>query len=134
MAGMQARDGGEDMSVIKVDTAVLDRIVKEMPGKVRAVGMKMAHRIEGRAKVKSPFKTGANRNSIDVTPGEGVVIATVGPHMEYSEALEFGHLTKPFRKTQGQQRMVAARPYLTPAVMETEAEFMDPKNWEAIVA
>lgn len=111
------------MSVIKVDTTVLDRIVKEMPDKVEKVGRKMAYMISRRAKMHSPVDTGALRESIHVKmkPWAGV-LAIVGPTVEYAEYQEFG------------THKMAAHPYLTPAVEEVSEEFNSPANWESIVS
>jgi len=133
------------MTVIKVDTAVLDRIIKELPERVERVGRKMAFVLEGYAKRNAPVDTGALRNSIYTvtktsdgygaaasgtkgrtteehpTPS-GKIIANVGPCVDYAEFQEFG------------TSKMAAQPYMTPAVEQVEKDFNDPKNWEEIIA
>jgi HK97 gp10 family phage protein len=52
----------------------------------------------------------------------GNVIANVGPCVNYAEYQEFG------------TSKMAAHPFVTPAVERVDAEFNDPKNWEAILA
>lgn len=159
------------MTTIKLDTSILDKIKKELPGRTQAVGRKMAFRVEYWAKRYAPVDTGALRNSIYTvtqtsdgfagavasakkgsttksgalssrrtkkgtrissittrsferhpTPS-GKIIANVGPCVQYAEYQEFGTA-----------RMHRAHPFMTPAVERVDAEFTDPKNWEAIIA
>jgi HK97 gp10 family phage protein len=132
------------MTVIKVDTTVLDRVIRELPNRVEYVGRKMAFRIEASAKQRAPVDTGALRASIYTATQKfsgyagaaakakgrateehpapsGNVIAVVGPCVEYSEYVEFG------------THKMGAQPYLTPAVEEVSKEFDNPVNWEGII-
>ncbi len=62
----------------------------------------------------------------------GQVIARVGPCVDYAAAVEMGHLTKAFTKSQGCQRFVAAQPYLMPAVEIVSRRFNDPNKWKEV--
>lgn len=116
---------------IELDTRVLDALIRNLDGNVEEAVQKAAFAIEGRAKVKSPVDTGANRASIAVsmkrtppsvqrfsgvnyvelpTPQDNHT-AYVGPTTDYAAGLELGTSRR------------AATPYLLPAVRETEAEF-----------
>lgn len=116
---------------IELDTRVLDALIRNLDGNVEEAVAKAAFAVEGRAKLKSPIDTGANRASIAVsmnrkapnvqrfagvnyvelpTPSDNHT-AYVGPTTEYGASLELGTSRR------------AATPYLLPAVRETEAEF-----------
>lgn len=126
---------------VQVDTSRLNRILRNLPGVAEQNNRAIAFRIEGRAKAKSPVDTGANQNSIytvtakydgyakaraeansrrpdapvHALPQPKGTDAHVGPAMEYSMNLEFGSLGR------------APRPYLVPAVRETEADLV--RQW-----
>jgi len=102
------------------DTRRLDRIVDNADRNNDEFIRYLGFSVEARAKIKSPYLTGANSNSIYTNTGntpkppnsdyalpdppKGIV--RVGPSMEYSIYLETG------------TRRMAARPYLVPAVEE----------------
>lgn len=131
---------------VTVDTRVLDSILKNLGGNVAETVAKAGFMVEGRAKLKVPVDTGAARASIytslksgdrsdaamadasarrpeaELTPlpvPRDDATAYVGPSVEYGAELEFGGAGK------------AARPYLVPAVRETEAEFR--RMWGKVV-
>ena len=139
------------MTTIKLDTSILDKIRKELPEKTQVVGRKMAFRVEYYAKQYAPIETGTLRNSIytvtQISDGFGAaaksprrkkgaaaveferhpspsghIIANVGPCVQYAEYQEFG------------TSRMKGKPYMIPAVERVENEFMDPKNWEAIIS
>lgn len=125
-------------TVIKLDTRVLDAMIKNTGGNVAQAVAKVGFAVEARAKVKAPVDTGALRSSIytslkggskfaeasaeaharrpDTRTGplpvpEDDHTAYVGPSVEYGAAVELGTTRRP------------ATPYLLPAVRETEKEF-----------
>lgn len=114
---------------VRLDTSGLKKLIEEAPRKVDAAVRATAFHVEGVAKILSPYKTGANRNSVytktskgthgkpgdigdvlpEVKPGEAIV----APSMEYSAFLEYG------------TSKMAARPYLTPAMEGAAAYFAE---------
>ena len=151
-----------------LDTKMLDAIVRDSDKKGEQILRKLAFEVEGKAKQLAPYDTTALRNSIytqtdkvdgydaavsevaskrpDVKvhrnpkPGKGEAI--VGPCVEYGAAVEFGHRTKPFKKSYGAQNFVPAHPYMTPAVEairnkfesgETYRELCDPKSEDWLI-
>jgi hypothetical protein len=121
-------------AAVKVDTAVLEKIAANLSSNVVAIGLSMAYMIEAGAKQRVPVKTHALQNSIKVSDVKRVPFyCRVGPHMDYAAAVEFGHLTKPFRKSQGVQRFVAARPYLIPAVEAVRSKFESASTWKDVL-
>lgn len=122
---------------VSVDTSVLDRLIKQMPGEVSKNIRAIAFGIEGKAKLKAPVDTGALRASIYTRIGnedsfgavasdvhsrnreaemvqlpkpESNLVAYIGPSVNYGIDVELG------------TRRRAATPYLTPAVREAERE------------
>lgn len=125
---------------VTLDTRVLDAIIKNLDGNVTNAVAKAAFAVEGRAKIKAPVDTGALRASIYVSMKRGGKgneamsaararrpeakvqalptphdehVAYIGPSVEYAQEVEMG----------GHGR--AGRPYLQPALRETEAEFRE---------
>lgn len=123
-----------------IDTKVLDRLIKHLDGNVEEAIASAAFAVEGRAKIKAPVDTGALRASIYVAMKKGgkasealaaakakrpeAVVealpvprdnhtAHVGPSVEYGLEVEMGSSTR------------AGRPYLQPALRETEKDLRD---------
>lgn len=119
--------------VIRLDSALLDKIIREMPDRADKAVRRVAFRVEARAKKNAPVKTGALRSSIYTsTRGTGMLslagivkrvgkkstagsfeplpiptkaaTAYVGPSVEYGIFVELG------------TSRMAAQPFLTPAV------------------
>jgi phage gpG-like protein len=146
-------------TTVKLDTRELDRIMKNLSINRDQMIRKIAFEVEAQAKQNAPVDTSAMRNSIyTVTAqqdGYGAAMAAakgqnpevettphpkpkngaahVGPSVEYAAAVELGHLTKPFRKTYGAQRFVAAQPFLVPAVEQVGAKYNDGSKWQELV-
>ena len=122
--------------VVTVDKRKLDAIIAQFGGNVSQAVRTIAFSIEAKAKIKCPVDTGALRSSIMVRTYErygGMVnvvgrsgagrqelpqppdaaTAYVGPTMEYGVYVELGT---------GRRR---AKPYLVPAVRETEREIAE---------
>jgi hypothetical protein len=120
-----------------LDTRVLDNLSKHLDGNVSEAVASAAFMVQGRAKVKAPVDTGALEGSIGVSMKRGgnanaaaavararrpdAVIsalpvpkddhtAFVGPSVEYGMEVELGSSKR------------AGRPYLGPALRETEAD------------
>jgi hypothetical protein len=135
---------------VKLDTRVLDAIIATHRQEASKVVRAGAFAVEGEAKNRAPVDLGALKGSIyTVTEGHdgysaasgaakqarpGVqtephpapkndLTAHTGPCVEYASALEFGHLTKPFTKSQGAQNYVPAQPYLIPAVEAVRPQY-----------
>jgi HK97 gp10 family phage protein len=93
---------------VEIDTAVLNRILRNLPGNAEAAVRRVALDVSEAAKLKAPVDTGALQNSIDarqVSPTE----YHVGPTVDYGVYVELG------------TRYMAAQPYLGPAVRSVEA-------------
>lgn len=117
---------------VTVDTARLDRLIRQLPGAVDDNIRAIAFAIEAKAKAKAPVDTGALRASIytrtardngyaqasadarqrnadaalQPLPEPGEHAAVVGPSVGYALDVELGTARR------------AATPYLTPAVRE----------------
>lgn len=105
---------------VTVDTSRLERILSQSDNNNMDFLKHLAFSVEARAKIRSPYLTGANSNSIYTNTGNTPPpvesdyalpnppknVVRVGPSMEYSIYLETG------------TRRMAARPYLTPALEE----------------
>lgn len=99
-------------------TIKLDPRWREVEGKIKAVLKVAAFAVERKGKEKSPWDTGANRDSIFVAEVDdigGAPAYRIGPTTEYGPFLEFGTSKMP------------ARPYMIPA-LESES----PRLREAI--
>jgi hypothetical protein len=123
---------------VRLDTKVLDGIIKKSDGNMANAVAETGFTVEGKAKVKAPVDTGALRASIYTslkggrrggpamaearerrpgvlteelpTPLKNTT-AYVGPSVEYGLAVELGSVRR------------AGTPYLQPAVRETEDVF-----------
>lgn len=127
-------------SRVTLDTKVLDGIIKNLDGNITNAVAKAAFAVEGRAKIKAPVDTGALRASIYVSMKRGSKgseaisaakarrpdavtealptprddhTAYIGPSVEYGQEVEMGSAHR------------SGRPYLQPALRETEAEFRE---------
>jgi hypothetical protein len=121
-------------SVVRIDLKELERIAARLETNVEKVGLAMAHSIEAQAKQLVPYDTHALQNSINVYDvRRAPFYCKIGPHMDYAAAVEYGHLTRPFVKSQGVQRFVAARPYLTPAAEMVRRKFTSAETWKDVL-
>ena len=137
------------MSVIRLDTAELDRIVKQLGTNRRKIGKRIAFEIEKEAKQLAPVDTGALRASIYTVTEDyngyasaaggakknpsvetaphpvptGNIVANVGPCVDYAEYVEFPGVTRNF----------AGRPFLTPAVEKVAQKYNDGSAWKELV-
>jgi hypothetical protein len=111
-------------TVIKLDTTGLDKIAAKLDMRTEQVLKATAFQVEAEAKAivqqKHIIDTGNLLNSIN-TRRINSKTYRVDVGAEYGIFIELGHLTKPFRKSYGVQRFVAARPFLTPAVERVRA-------------
>jgi HK97 gp10 family phage protein len=125
-------------TTIKLDTRVLDAMIKHTGGNVAEAVAKTAFAVEARAKIKAPVDTGALRASIYTSlkaggrfdqarssaaalrPNTGISelpkpqddhTAYVGPSVEYAIEVHNGTTRMP------------GRPFLLQAVRETERDF-----------
>ena len=102
-------------ATIKLDTTGLDEIAAKLDMRTEQVLKACAIQVEAEAKVRAPVITGYLKNSIKARRVNSKTYhVEVGA--DYGIHVEFGHLTKPFRKSYGVQRFVAAKPFLRPAV------------------
>ena len=125
---------GYRMGAARIDLSVLERIAAQLETKVERVGLAMATTIERHAKQLVPFDTHALQNSINVYDvRRAPFYCKVGTRMDYAAAVEFGHLTRRFVKSQGVQRFVAARPYLTPAAEMARRKFTSAATWKDVL-
>lgn len=127
-------------SIVEIDTARLNRIIRNIPGNTHDAIRGVAFSIERKAKIKAPVDTGALRASIYTRVGrtgdnfsemasevrsrrpeaeiaplpepENNTTAYIGPSVEYAAAVEYGTHNR------------SGRPYLTPAVREVEADLV----------
>lgn len=124
-------------TTFEFDTKVLDGLIKHVGGNVTEAVAKAAFMVEGRAKLKVPVDTGALKSSIYVSMKRGSKgneamaaakarrpeaittplpvprdehTAHIGPSVEYGQEIEMGSVQR------------AGRPYLQPAMRETEAD------------
>ena len=102
-------------TIIKLDTTGLDEIAAKLDMRTEQVLKSAAFQIEAEAKDRAPVDTGNLKNSIKARRVNAKEYR-VDVGAEYGVFVELGHLTKPFRKSYGVQRFVAAQPFLTPAV------------------
>ena len=86
-------------------------IAQAMPGKTAQVVKTTAFNVEADAKNTVPVDTGALKNSIDTDIAGGGLSATVAPHTEYAQFVEFG------------TRRMSAQPYMTPAAERNREPF-----------
>lgn len=148
------------MNEVKLDTRELDKIAGKLNWTRKQIGKRIAFEIESEAKQLAPKQTTALESShctvtddyngypaasaaakaanpkVTTSPipvPTGNIIANVGPCVDYAEAVEFGHLTRPFRKTSGCQRFVAAHPFLTPAVEHVAQKYNSGAAWKELV-
>lgn len=103
----------------KLDTRELDRLAKSLDANREEVLLAVGLEVENGAKVRSPVRTGALRNSI-ATERVDEKTVRVGPGVEYGVWVELGT-----------SRMVA-RPYLFPAVDEVVNSINQGKFWEKL--
>ena len=129
-----------------LNTAELDRIVRDCGMKAEEVVRRMAFEVEGAAKQMAPYDTTALRNSIytvtekednyqaaasdaqgsrpgvqtEPHPKPGPSEARVGPCVEYAEFQEFG------------TSKMAAQPYLVPAIEQVRGKFEEGRTYEEL--
>lgn len=117
---------------IRLDMSELLSIEANLMSRAEEIISKCAFLVEGKAKSKAPVDTGALKNSIYTSlyrssAGAGYklpipdspLIAYVGPTVDYGIYVEFGTYK------------MAAQPYLWPAVVETNTEFL--RIWRQLV-
>jgi len=104
--------------------------VKIVPG-VRASVDASLQTIQQAAQLYCPIDTGALRDSITVESHEtgSTVVGSVGPHMPYSDYVEYGtgqkgDPTAPYPHVQSWPGMVA-KPYMRPALDESKGAILD---------
>lgn len=103
---------------VTLDTKVLDRMTAEIKPKARAVVNKYGLAIAGEAAKLAPVDTAALRNSIlSESMMTGDMTFTVQDGVEYGVFVEFGH-------TASNGRLVAAQPFLTPAIESWRDKFL----------
>lgn len=88
---------------VKLDTKVLDRMRKDLDMNTDQVLAGIAHAVEGEAKLKAPYLTGALKNSI-ITVKKKLNLYWVQDGMEYGIYQELG------------TSRMAAHPFMVPAV------------------
>ena len=120
---------------VKLDTGKLKELINKCPEKGDKAVRQTAFYVQGIAIMLSPYKSGANRDSIVANTSQGsrgkkkgpvgipsgsAMVAYVGPTMEYSARLEFG-----FKDTdsKGRKYNQPPRPYMTPAAGEAQSYF-----------
>ena len=104
---------------VKLDTRILDEIIRDAPGASNEAVGKITARASGYAKMFAPVDTGALMNSIDfenTRPGYWLLHDGV----EYGVWQEFG------------TRRMAAHPFMTPAVEMVWNELLDPETYKKI--
>ena len=118
---------------IRLDTRELDRIARSLKMNVDQVLGNLAHEVEQAAKL-SMKESGTGKAHVPSAPGQPPNVDTsalknsIKPRRisygklhyvevlaEYGLYLEFGHRSRPFKKTQGAQRWIAKRPFMIPA-------------------
>jgi HK97 gp10 family phage protein len=135
------------MNTVRLDTAELDRIMKNLGLNRDGMVRKIAFEVEAQAKINAPVDTSAMRNSIyTVTPqqdGYGAAsgaalsanpkaataqhpkpaqgVAHVGPCVDYAEYVELG------------TSRMAAQPFLVPAVEQVGNAYNDGSKWQELV-
>jgi hypothetical protein len=118
------------MNTVTLDTAMMDKIIAECPLGVVQILNRIAFEIEADSKPRTPIITGNLRSSCQVTPATyGNNLAIIGYYADYAAAVELGHLTRPFVKSQGCQRFVPAKPFLRPAVEHIALKFNSGETW-----
>jgi HK97 gp10 family phage protein len=88
---------------VTIDTSPLDALNTALPGRAKVAIMKGAYMVESDAKQFAPVDTGALRNSIETTEGNGIS-AIVRDGVEYGKYQEFGTMKMP------------AQPFMIPAI------------------
>lgn len=88
---------------VKLDTKVLDRMRKDLDMNTDQVLAGIAHAVEGEAKMKAPYLTGALKNSI-ITVKKRLGLYWVQDGVEYGVYQELG------------TSRMAAHPFLVPAI------------------
>lgn len=89
---------------VRIDTAVLDRIIAQAPGRASEIVRSGATALQGRAMTLAPVDTGALKNSIHTEP-KGALTQWVADGVEYGIFQEYG------------TSRMAAHPFMTPAAM-----------------
>ena len=146
-AGVSSSAGTFGETGFKLDTTVLDRIVRDLGTNEKDVVTDLAFQIETDAKMRAPYLTSAMLNSIYVVTKDednystaankaksknpkvttnplpkptGKTIANVGPCVDYALYVELGTSRK------------AARPFLVPAVEKIFHKFNSGETWRRL--
>ena len=105
---------------VKLDTARLDQIAKDLDkNRDQVLGM-LAYQVEGIAKMLAPVDTGALRNSLQ-TEQQKPGTWWVHDGVEYGIYQEFG------------THKMAAHPFMVPAAEQVGRDLNNGKTWEKLV-
>ena len=112
--------GYEDLLKLSAD---LGKASYEATRKAQLVVAKTAHDIEADAKSLAPVDTGALRNSISTTIGNGGLSAEIGPTVDYAPYLEYGTRRMPPQPYMGPAAERRAEPFVK-AIESLGGEFL----------
>jgi len=96
---------------VRVDTRLLDKIIRQLPGALEDVLDVAAFNVEKKAKFRVPVDTGATKNSIAVSKPSRHS-RSIGPSTSYAPPLEFG------------TARISARPFMIPALESEKRLFI----------